>query len=99
MAGMELPIRAIREQISSALDIIVHQTRFTDGSRRVTHISEVTGMEGDVITMQDIFVFKQEGFDEQGRVRGRFVASGFVPRFYEDLQRRGLPVNMDIFRE
>ena len=56
-------------------------------------------MEGDVITMQDIFVYKQEGFDEGGRVRGRYVPSGFVPAFYEDLQRRGIAVNMNIFRE
>jgi len=99
MAGMDLPVRAIREQIASAIDIIVHQTRFSDGSRRVTHITEVAGMEGDVITLQDIFTFKQEGFDSEGKVAGRFVPSGFVPRFYEDLQRRGLPVNMSIFRE
>ena len=98
MAGMDLPVRAIREQIASAVNIIAHQTRFSSGGRRLTHITEVTGMEGDIITLQDIFVFKQEGFDAQGRVEGRFVATGFVPRFYEDLQRRGLPVNMDIFR-
>jgi pilus assembly protein CpaF len=99
MSGMDLPVRAIREQIASAINIIVHQARFSDGIRRVTHITEITGMEGDVITMQDIFTFKQEGFDDQGRVRGRFVPSGFVPRFYEDLQHRGIPVNMNIFRE
>ncbi|MCD6500098.1 MAG: Flp pilus assembly complex ATPase component TadA [Deltaproteobacteria bacterium] len=99
MSGMDLPIRAIREQIASALDIIVHQTRFPDGSRKITNITEVTGMEGDVITMQDIFVFKQEGFDEENRVSGRFVATGFIPRFYEDLKRRGIPVDMSIFRE
>jgi len=99
MSGMELPVRAIREQVASAINIIAHQSRFADGSRRVTHITEISGMEGDIITMQDIFVFKQEGFDEHGRVRGRFVPTGFVPRFYEDLQRRGIPVNMNIFRE
>jgi pilus assembly protein CpaF len=99
MSGMDLPVRAIREQIASAIDIVVHQSRFGDGSRRVTHVTEIAGMEGDVITMQDIFLFKQEGFDDAGRVRGRFVPTGFVPRFYEDLQRRGIPVNMNIFRE
>ncbi|RME19679.1 MAG: CpaF family protein, partial [Deltaproteobacteria bacterium] len=99
MAGMELPVRAIRDQISSAVDIIIQQTRFSDGSRKITHIAEITGMEADVITMQDIFYFKQEGFDEQNRVKGRFVATGFIPKFYDDLQRRGIPVNMDIFRE
>jgi pilus assembly protein CpaF len=99
MSGLELPVRAIREQVASAIDVIAHQSRFSDGSRRITHITEISGMEGDVITMQDIFTFKQEGFDGQGRVQGRFVPTGFVPRFYEDLQRRGLPVNMNIFRE
>ena len=99
MAGVDLPVRAIREQIASAVDILVQQTRFGDGSRRITHIVEITGMEGDVISTQEIFAFKQEGVDAQGRVVGRFMASGFTPRFYEDLQARGLPVNMNIFRE
>ncbi|PZR17487.1 MAG: pilus assembly protein TadA [Archangium gephyra] len=99
MAGMELPVKAIREQIASAVHMIVQQTRFSDGSRRITYISEVSGMEVDIVTMQDIFYFKQEGFSEEGKVRGRYVATGFVPRFYDDLQRRGIPVNMGIFRE
>jgi pilus assembly protein CpaF len=99
MSGMELPVKAIREQVASAVDIIVQQTRFADGSRRVTYVSEVSGMEGDIITLQDIFRFQQDGFDAEGRVRGRFVATGFVPRFYDDLQRRGIPVDLDIFRE
>jgi pilus assembly protein CpaF len=99
MSGMELPVKAIREQIANAVNVIVQQTRFADGSRKVTAISEVSGMEGDVITMQDIFVFKQDGFDPEGKVEGRFVATGFVPKFFDDLQRRGIPVNMDIFRE
>ncbi|HEY1087241.1 MAG TPA: CpaF family protein, partial [Archangium sp.] len=99
MAGMDLPVKAIREQIASAVHMIVQQTRFSDGSRRVTYISEVSGMEVDVVTMQDIFYFKQEGFTDEGKVRGRMVATGFVPRFYDDLQRRGIPVNMGIFRE
>jgi pilus assembly protein CpaF len=99
MAGMDLPVRAIREQISSAVNIIIQQTRFSDGSRRVTAISEVTGMETDIITLQDIFYFKQEGFDEEGRVKGRFVSSGFIPKFYDDMQKRGIPVNMNIFQD
>jgi pilus assembly protein CpaF len=99
MSGMELPVKAIREQIASAVDIILQQTRFSDGSRKVTHIAEVSGMEVDIITLQDIFYFKQEGFDEKGKVKGRYVATGFVPKFYDDLQRRGIPVNMNIFRE
>ena len=99
MSGMDLPIKAIREQIASAVNLIIQQTRFADGSRRVMAISEVSGMEMDVITMQDIFTFKQEGFDSEGKVVGKFIATGFVPKFYDDLQRRGIPVNMDIFRE
>jgi pilus assembly protein CpaF len=99
MSGMDLPVRAIREQIASAVHLVIQQTRFADGSRKVTAISEVSGMEMDVITMQDIFQFQQEGFDEQGAVVGRFVPTGFVPRFYDDLQRRGIPVDMGIFGE
>ena len=99
MAGMDLPVKAIREQIASAVHLIVQQSRFSDGSRRISAISEISGMEVDIITMQDIFYYKQEGYTDDGRIRGRFVASGFVPKFYEDLQRRGMPVNMSIFRE
>jgi len=99
MSGMELPVRAIREQIASAVNVILQQARFADGSRKVTAISEVSGMEQDVITMQDIFRFKQEGFDDQGAMVGRFVATGFIPKFYDDLQQRGIPVDMEIFRE
>jgi len=99
MAGMDLPVKAIREQIASAVQIVVQQTRLPDGSRKICFISEIAGMEVDVITLQDIFSFQQEGFDETGRVRGRFVASGFVPKFYDDLQRRGIPVRMNIFHE
>ena len=99
MSGMELPVRAIREQIASAVHLVIQQTRFADGSRRVTAISEISGMETEVITMQDIFQFQQEGFDGQGAVVGRFVPTGFVPRFYDDLQRRGIPVDMDLFRQ
>ncbi len=99
MSGMELPLKAIRDQIASAVNIIVQQTRFSDGSRKIAYITEIAGMEVDVVTMQDIFQFKQEGFDENNKVRGRFVATGFVPKFYDELQRRGIPVNMNIFRE
>jgi pilus assembly protein CpaF len=98
MSGMELPVRAIREQIASAVNLVIQQTRFADGARKVTAISEISGMEMDMIAMQDIFTFKQEGFDGEGKVVGKFVATGFVPRFYDDLQRRGIPVNMEIFR-
>ena len=99
MAGMDLPLKAIREQIASAVNMIVQQTRFGDGSRRITYVTEVAGMEVDIVTLQDIFYFKQEGFTDEGKIKGRFVATGFVPKFYDDLQRRGVPVNMNIFRE
>lgn len=99
MAGMELPVKAIREQIASAVQLIIQQTRFSDGTRKVSYITEISGMEVDIVTLQDIFYFKQEGFTEDGKVKGRYVASGFVPRFYDDLQRRGIAVNMSIFRE
>ena len=81
MAGMDLPIRAIREQVASAVDLIVHQTRFKDGTRRITHITEVERMEGDVITLQDIFVFDgSAGFDADGRVLGRLTRHRAAPQ-------------------
>jgi pilus assembly protein CpaF len=98
MAGMDLPVSAIREQVASAVDLIVQQTRFGDGSRRITCISEITGMEGDQIQTSDIFRFQQEGFDEDGNVRGRFMATGIVPDYYEELRARGIDVDMSIFK-
>lgn len=97
MSGMELPSKAIRDQVASAVDIVVQQTRFSDGSRKVVNIAEVTGTEGDIVQMQDIFVFKQEGFDDEGKVKGHFMATGRVPEFYEDMRARGIPVDMSIF--
>lgn len=97
MSGMELPVQAIREQVASAVDIIVQQMRFSDGSRRVTHISEVTGVEGDVVQLNDIFVFRQDGFDADGKVTGRFESTGAVPHFYQELRERGISVDMSIF--
>lgn len=99
MAGMDLPVRAIREQVASAVDIIVQQTRFSDGSRRITHVSEVTGVEGGTGTVQmnDIFLYKQQGFDSDGKVKGYFTATGQVPQFYQELRERGINVDMSIF--
>jgi pilus assembly protein CpaF len=97
MAGMDLPSKAIREQIASAIHLVVQQTRFSDGSRRVINITEVTGMEGDTIQLQDIFRFQQEGFDDKGKVKGHYHATGSIPEFYEDLRSRGLAVDMSIF--
>ncbi len=96
MAGMELPLKAIREQIASALDIVVHQARMRDGKRRITHVTEVQGMEGDVIVLQDLFLFKQEGFEDQ-QVRGSFRSTGIVPRCYDRLFEKGIKLSQDLF--
>jgi pilus assembly protein CpaF len=98
MAGMDLPVRAIRDQIASAVDVIVQQTRFPDGSRKITHITEVTGMEADVISMQDIFVFEQQGFEEGGKVAGQHRPTGAIPRFYEKLRAMGIEADLSIFQ-
>jgi len=97
MSGEDLPSRAIRDQIASAVDILVQQNRFSCGSRKVTQISEVTGIEDDKIVLQDIFYFKQEGFDASGKVKGTFMATGWIPDFYQDLHNRGIDVDMSIF--
>lgn len=97
MAGMELPLKAIREQISSALDIVVHQERMRDGSRKVVSITEIVGMEGDIITLQDIFVYKQTGVDNQGNIKGSFRATGVVPSFMEKLVSNGILIKDDWF--
>ena len=96
-AGTDLPARAIREQIASAVHLIIQQTRLHDGSRKVTYISEITGMEGGVVSLQDIFLYKQEGFDSEGKVLGRHIATGNVPSFVQKLRRRGVEVDLSIF--
>ena len=97
MSGMDLPVQAIREQVASAVDMVVQQTRFSDGSRRVVNITEITGVEGGTVQMQDIFRFDQTGFNDKGRVVGEYKATGRVPEFYEDLRNRGVKVEMSIF--
>lgn len=97
MAGMEIPMKAIREQIASALDLVVHQSRLKDGSRRITHITEVLGMEHEVVVMQDIFVFEQTGVDAKGRVLGRHRATGIRPRCLEKLAAQGIVLPPEIF--
>jgi len=96
MAGMDLPVRAIREQISSAVDLIVHQERMRDGTRKVTHITEVTGMEGEIITLTDLFVFEQVGY-ENGKVIGRLRPTGLRPRFMEKIETSGISLPPSIF--
>jgi pilus assembly protein CpaF len=95
MAGLDLPLRAIREQISSAVDLIVHQERFRDGSRRVVAITEVQGMEGDVITLADIFKFEQTGYQD-GKIEGRLKPTGIRPKFLDKLEAYNIffPPNM-----
>jgi pilus assembly protein CpaF len=98
MSGFDLPIRAIREQMSSALDLIVHLTRLRDGTRRITHVTEVQGMEGDVITMQDVFLFDfGMGIDQSGRFKGHLKATGIRPRFAEKLQDLGVKLGAELF--
>ena len=98
MAGFELPSSAIREQIASAVNLIVQQNRLVDGSRKVVAISEVTGREGATILLQDIFVFEQKGFSPEGKVLGHMVATGNIPRFIEELKLKGdLRLNMNVF--
>jgi len=97
MSGMDLPSRAIREQISSAVDIIIHESRLSDGSRKVVAISEVTGLEGSQIVMQDIFAFRQSGVGAQGRIVGEFRPTGAMPTFYDTLAGRGFSVDPRMF--
>ena len=97
MAGIDLPVRAIREQIASAVHIIVQQSRLRDGSRKITHLTEVAGMEGDKITLQDIFLFKQTGVDEQGRVTGSHQPTGILPRFLSIIDAEGIELSREIF--
>src|SRR5512138_3629851 len=96
MAGMELPVRAIREQVSSAIDLVVHQERMRDGTRKVTHITEVSGMEGEVITMTDIFVFEQTGI-ENGQIVGRLRPTGLRPKFMDKIEASGINLPPSIF--
>jgi pilus assembly protein CpaF len=98
MAGMDLPLRAIREQVSSAVDLIIQVTRLRDGSRRVTHVTEVQGMEGDIVTLQDVFLFDYgAGVDAQGRFLGKPVSTGIRPRFLERFADLGISVSPAVF--
>jgi len=96
MAGVDLPVRAIREQIASAVDLIVHQARLKDGTRKITNITEVQGMEGDVIVMQDVFVFEQTGVVE-GKIQGRLKPTGIRPKFVEKFEVMGIHLAPNLF--
>ena len=97
MAGFEMPIRAIREQVSSAIELILQQSRLKDGSRKITYITEVQHMEGDVITTQDLFRFEQTGMDENGKLIGHFVSTGMQPGFMDKFQVNGVSLPDDFF--
>ena len=97
MSGLDLPIIAVREQIASAINIIVQQTRFSCGTRKVTSITEVSGVEGDRVQLGEIFRYKQTGYTDDGKVEGHFEATGLIPEFYESLSKRGLDVDLSIF--
>ncbi len=99
LAGIELPIKAIREQIAGAVDVIIQQARLKDGSRKIINITEVQGLEGDVIVLQDIFSFKQEGLDAEGKVKGKLVPTGVRPKFYERLETSGIHIPTSVFIE
>jgi pilus assembly protein CpaF len=98
MAGIEFPVKAIREQIASAINLIVHQERFKDGTRKITNVTEITGMEGDTISLQDIFVFEQKGLDERGRVVGRHQPARIMPKFLAKIETAGIQLPHQIFR-
>ena len=97
MAGMELPVRAIREQISSAIDLVIQQSRIRDGSRKITHITEVQKMEGETIVMQDLFKYVQTGFDENGKAVGSFKSTGLKPSFLDKFQVNGVSLPTSFF--
>ncbi|HET7627867.1 MAG TPA: ATPase, T2SS/T4P/T4SS family [Bacillales bacterium] len=97
LAGVDLPVKAIREQIAGAVDLIIQQSRLKDGSRKIVRITEVQGLEGDIIVLQDIFKFQQEGVDENGNVIGKMVPTGVRPLFYEQLEQSGIQIPPDVF--
>jgi len=97
MAGMELPVKAIRQQVSSAIDLVVQQSRLRDGSRVITHITELLGMEGDIIQLQDIFVFEQKGVDKDGKVVGSHHATGITPKVLARIEAEGVHLDKEIF--
>jgi pilus assembly protein CpaF len=99
MANLSLPEKAMRQQIASAIDVVIQASRLTDGTRKVMAISEIVGMEGDIITMQDIFIYERQGMDPEGRVLGRFRATGIRPRFADRLKAYGIELSQLLFAE
>jgi pilus assembly protein CpaF len=97
MAGVNLPARSVRAQIASALDLVLQLERQEDGRRRIVSVQEIDGIEGEVITMSEIFRFEREGIDREGNVIGRHRPTGVVPKFHEQLRRRGLELEIEVF--
>jgi Flp pilus assembly CpaF family ATPase len=97
MAGLGLPSKAIKETIASAVNLIIQQSRLSDGSRKVIQITEVTGMQGETISLQDIFIYKQEGLDKKRKIIGRFVPTGFIPKFVEEMEAKGMKISRGLF--
>ena len=98
MAGMELPAKAIREQIAGAVDMVIQIGRLSDGSRKVKNITEIVGMQGDVVTLQEVFRFKEESFTKEGKIIGQFQASGIIPNCVEKFERKGIKIPRDLFQ-
>jgi pilus assembly protein CpaF len=99
MANANMSMRAIRQQVASAIDLFVQVARFSDGSRRLTYVTECEGMEGDAVTMQDIFLFEKLGVNEDGKVKGRFKATGVRPKFYEKIRASGMTLTASVFEQ
>ena len=97
MAGMDLPVRAVRTQVASAIDLILQQSRIRDGSRKITHITEVQGMEGDTIILQELFRYVQDHIDEKGRSVGHFEATGLQPAFMDKFRMNGVDLPLSLF--
>ncbi|MCJ8277127.1 MAG: CpaF family protein, partial [Bdellovibrionales bacterium] len=97
MAGMDLPAKAIREQIAGAVDLIVQISRLSDGSRKIMSITEVQGIQGEAVTLQDVFAFKETGFDKNRKIVGQFLSKGLIPKFVQDLKERGVIIPKDLF--
>jgi len=97
MANFEIPSQFLRRYISSAIDVVIHLARLTDGSRKLISLQEITGMEGDTITTQEIFSFQQRGIDSEGKVRGRFAFGGIRPKFIDRFKMAGIDVSPNLF--
>jgi pilus assembly protein CpaF len=98
MSGIDIPARSARAQIASAIHVVVQVSRLSDGRRKLTSLSELTGMEGDVVTMQEIFRFRQTGISPDGQVLGKFEATGIRPKFIEQVMAHGVTLSADLFR-